>query len=136
MPLDNNTSAAAQRISDYILSAAADDDGILAISIMDIKGNILAAKSKQSFKETFGLASDGEKYGGILAIATLSLVNEVKNIFGEAQAIITIHDNCKLMLLPMPSYRLLIGLVLQRSVNAEDGHIANKIERLLAAARK
>ena len=142
MPLDNNTSESAQRISDYILSAAADDDddddddGILAISIMDIKGSILAAKSKQSFKETFGLASDGEKYGGILAIATLSLVNEVKNIFGEAQAIITIHDNCKLMLLPMPSYRLLIGLVLQRSVNAEDGHIANKIERLLAAARK
>ena len=45
---------------------------------MDIKGNILAAKSKESFKETFGLTSDGEKYGGILAIATLSLVNEVK----------------------------------------------------------
>jgi hypothetical protein len=102
MPLDNTT--AAQRISDNILSA---DDGILAISIMDIKGNILAAKSKQSFKETFGLTSDGEKYGGILAIATLSLVNELKNIVGDAQAIITIHDNCKLMLLPMPSYRLL-----------------------------
>ncbi len=131
MPLDNTTTAAAaQRISDNILSA---DDGILAISIMDIKGNILAAKSKESFKETFGLTSDGEKYGGILAIATLTLVNEVKNIFGEAQAIITIHDNCKLMLLPMPSYRLLVGLVLQRSVNAEDDHIANRIETLLAA---
>jgi hypothetical protein len=65
MPLDNTTTTtatAAQRISDYILSA---DDGILAISIMDIKGNILAAKSKQSFKEIFGLTSDGEKYGGI-----------------------------------------------------------------------
>jgi hypothetical protein len=134
MPLDNTaTTAAAQKISDHILSA---DDSILAISIMDIKGNILAAKSKQSFKETFGLTSDGEKYGGILAIATLTLVNEVKNIFGEAQAIITIHDNCKLMLLPMPSYRLLIGLVLQRSVNAEDSHIPNKIERLLATAHK
>ena len=46
MPLDNT--AAAQRILDTILSA---DDGILALSIMDIKGNILAAKSKQSFKE-------------------------------------------------------------------------------------
>ena len=53
MPLDNTT--AAQRISDNRLSA---DDGILAISIMDIKGNILAAKSRQSFKETFGLTSD------------------------------------------------------------------------------
>lgn len=128
MPLDNT--AVAQRISDNILST---DDGILAISIMDIKGNILAAKSKQSFKETFGLTIDGEKYGGILAIATLSLVNEVKDIFGEAQAIITIHDNCKLMLLPMPSYGLLVGLVLQRSVNAEDAHIASRIETLLAA---
>jgi hypothetical protein len=75
MPLDNT--AVAQRISDNMLSA---DDGILAISIMDIKGNILAARSKQSFKETFGLVLDGEKYDGILAIATLSLVNEVKDI--------------------------------------------------------
>jgi hypothetical protein len=45
---------------------------------MDRKRNILEAKSKQSFKETFGLVLDGEKYAGILAIATLSLVNEVK----------------------------------------------------------
>ena len=44
MPLDNTAAAAAQRISDNILST---DDGILAISIMDIKGNILAAKSKE-----------------------------------------------------------------------------------------
>jgi hypothetical protein len=128
MPLDNT--AVSKRISDNILST---DDGIVAISIMDIKGNILAAKSRQSFKETFGVTIDGEKYGGILAIATLSLVNEVKDIFGEAQAIITIHDNCKLMLLPMPSYGLLVGLVLQRSANAEDAHIANRIETLLAA---
>jgi hypothetical protein len=128
MPLDNT--AVAQRISDNILST---DNGILAISIMDIKGNILAAKSRQSFKETFGVTIDGEKYGGILAIANLSLVNEVKDIFGEAQAIITIHDNCKLMLLPMLSYGLLVGLVLQHSVNAEDAHIDNRIETLLAA---
>jgi hypothetical protein len=49
---------------------------------MDRKRNILEAKSKskQSFKETFGLVLDGEKYDGILAIATLSLVNEVKDI--------------------------------------------------------
>jgi predicted component of type VI protein secretion system len=60
---------------------------------MDTEGNILAAKSKQSFKETFGVNIDGEKYGGILSNATLSLVNEVKNTVGEAQAIIKIHNN-------------------------------------------
>jgi hypothetical protein len=37
------------------------------------------------------------------------------------------------MLLPMPSYGLFVGLELQRSVNEEDAHIANRIETLLAA---
>jgi hypothetical protein len=91
----------------------------MAISAMDIVANILAAKSKQSFKETFGANIDGEKYGGILAIATLSLVNEVKNILGEAQAKTSIHNNCKLILLPIPSYEILVGIVLHRSFNTD-----------------
>jgi hypothetical protein len=123
------TSSAAERISDEILST---NDEIPAISIMDMRGNILAAKSKESFKKAFGVTRYGDKYGGTLAVAALAVANEVKDVFGEAQAIITIHKNCKLMLLPVPSYEILLGLVLQRSVNAEDHNIANKIERLLA----
>jgi hypothetical protein len=123
------TSSAAERISDEILST---NDEIPAISIMDMRGNILAAKSKESFKKAFGVTRYGDKYGGTLAVAALAVANEVKDVFGEAQAIITIYKNCKLMLLPVPSYEILLGLVLQRSVNAEDHNIANKIERLLA----
>jgi hypothetical protein len=52
--------------------------------------------------------------------------------FGEAQAIITIHDDCKLTLLPIPSFDILVGLVVERSVNVEDDEIVNKIERLVA----
>src|SRR5215211_2541947 len=121
------TSSAAERIADDILST---NDEILAISIIDKKGNVLAGKSKESFNKAFRLNVDGDKYGATLAVGILSLVNEVKDTFGEAQAIITIHKNCKLMLLPVPSYEILVGLVLQRSVNAEDHTIANKIERL------
>jgi hypothetical protein len=118
------TSSAAERIANDILST---NDEILAISIIDKKGNILAAKSKESFKKAFRVTVDGDKYGATLAIGILSLVNEVKEFVGEAQAIITIHKNCKLMLLPIPSYQILVGLVLQRDYN-----IADKIERLLA----
>jgi hypothetical protein len=118
------TSSAAERVADDILSS---NDEILAISVMDKKGNILAAKSKESFKKAFKVAVDGDKYGATLAVGILSLVNEVKEVVGEAQAIITIHKNCKLMLLPIPSYQILVGLVLQR-----DYAITNKIERLLA----
>lgn len=126
MLLDN---PATQRISDNILSLY---DWIL-VSIMDMRGNILAAKSKQSLKDTFGVIRDGEESGGTLAFTILSLVNQVRDVFGDAQAIITIHKNCKLMLLPMPSYEILVGLVIHSSANAEDGQIAKNIEVSLQA---
>jgi hypothetical protein len=121
-------SNAAERIAYGILSA---NDEVLAISIMDTRGNILAAISKDSFKEAFKLTRDGDKYGGTLAVAALAVANEVKDIVGEAQVLITVYKDCKMMLLPIPSYEILVGFVLQRSVNAEDYDIANKIERLL-----
>ena len=122
------TAADAETLSDDILS---NNDDILAISIMDMRGNILAAKSKESFKQAFRATGEGDKYGGTLAVAALAVANETRNIFGASKAIITIHENCKLMLIPVPSYQLLVGLVLQRSVSTED-KIANKIERLMA----
>jgi hypothetical protein len=122
--------AAAQRVSDNILSLY---DWILAVSIMGMRGNILTANSKQSFKDTFGVTRDGEEYGGTLTFTILSLVNLVRDVFGDAQAIITIHKNCKLMLLPMPSYEILVGLVIHSSANAEDGQIAKNIEASLQA---
>jgi hypothetical protein len=124
-------SSIAQRIAYDILST---NDEILAISIMDMRGNSLAAKSKESFKEAFGVAREGDKYGGSLAVAALAVANELKDFAGEAQALITVYEKCKMMLLPMPSREILVGFVLQRSGNAEDYNIANKIEILLADA--
>ena len=124
-------SSAAKRISDDILSA---NQEILSISIMDMRGNILATKSKEYFRKVFGINLEGDKYGGTLAVAALAVANEVKDIVGEAQALITIYKDCKMMLLPIPSYEILVGFVLQRSVNAEGYNIANKIERLLVDA--
>ena len=122
-------SSNAERIVNDILST---NDEILAISIIDMKGNILAANSKASFKEAFGVTRDGDKYGGTLAVAALSLVNQLRNVVGEAKAIITIHKDCKMVLVPLPAYQILVGFVLQRSVNADDYIITNKIERLVA----
>ena len=127
----NITSSAAERISEDILST---NDEILSISIMDMRGNILATKSKESFRQVFGITVEGDKYGGTLAVAALAVANEVKDIVGEAQALITIYKDCKMMLLPIPSYEILVGFVLHRSVNGEGNNIANKIERLLVDA--
>jgi hypothetical protein len=36
------------------------------------------------------------------------------------------------MLVSIPSFNILVGLVVERSVNVEDDKIVNKIERLVA----
>jgi hypothetical protein len=128
------TSSAAERIVDEMLST---NDEILAISIIDEKGgNIIVSRSKKSFRKAFGVTEEASKYGGTLAIAALAVANEVKQVAGEAQALITVYKKCKMMLLPVPSYEILVGFVLDSSVNAEEFNIANKIERLLAVSHK
>jgi hypothetical protein len=52
----------AKAILDKVLSI---DTRIWAVSIIKSNGNILGAKSKPSFKETFGVIQDGEKYGEV-----------------------------------------------------------------------
>jgi hypothetical protein len=107
------------------------NDEILSTSIIDMKGNILAAKSREYFKETVGVTQNGEKYGVTLVAAALALIQLARNVIQEAKAVITIHENGKLMLLPLPSLQILVGLILQRSANAEDYNFANNIERLV-----
>ncbi len=107
----------AEQIAYDILST---NDEVLAISIMDTRGNILAAISKDSFKEAFRVTRNGDKYGGTLAVAALAVANELKDTFGEAQAIIATYKDCKMMLLPIPSHEILIGFVLERSAVPED----------------
>ncbi|MDQ3853875.1 MAG: hypothetical protein M3299_13700 [Thermoproteota archaeon] len=119
----------AKRIVDEILST---NDGILAVSIMDMKGNILAANSEY-LREALGVSVD-DKYDRTLVASALGLIHRARDIIEEAKAVITIHKDCKLMLLPIPSFQILVGIVLHRSVNATDYNIANKIEKLIADA--
>jgi hypothetical protein len=114
---------------------------IFAISIIkQNEGRTLAAKSTEYFKKAFGdVIAEGNGYGRTLAtaIATMSVVTELGDILGQPRAIITIHKRCKLMLIPMPSYDIVVGLVVDRSsdVNSYD-NIANKIQSLVSTTIK
>jgi hypothetical protein len=123
-------STAAERILDGILSTY--DGKILAVSIIDTKGNILCSKSTESFSKEFRKFKEGPRYGGTLAIASLSIANEVRAIAGEPKAITTTYERCKMMLIPIPAYEILIGFVLQRRVVLDEERIANYIEGLVA----
>ena len=120
----------AHRVSNNILSLY---DGIRFVSIMGLRGIILKARSNQPFKDTFRVIGDCKGYGGVLAFTILRLVNQITDVVGDAKAKITVHKNCNLMLLPMSSYEILIGLVIHSSVKPEDRQIAKNIEASLQA---
>ncbi len=108
----------AERMVEDILSRS---DDMLAISIKKVKGNIIAAKSKESFKGEFKVTQDRSKYDVPLAVEMLALANQARNIVGAAKAIITLHENCKLMLISVTLCHILAGVVLTASsVNIEN----------------
>jgi hypothetical protein len=132
------TSRVAERIADEILSS---QEEIFAISIIDESGRglagggnniVLASKAKESFRKAFGLFEGGARYGGTLGLAALGVASEVRGFAGRVKSIVTTYEKCKMMLLPMPSYDIVVGLVIESSVNAEDYNIGEEIERLLA----
>jgi hypothetical protein len=129
------SSGEAERISHDILSST---DEVLSVSVFDRTGNILHVESKESSKKRVDVFRWEEgRSGGTVAVATLSLVNEVKDAFGEPQAIVTMHENCNMMVLPMLSYDILLGVVLECSADANDNNmIANEIQRVVARTLK
>ena len=131
------SSSAAERIVDDILSS---NHEILSAGVIDRSGNIIANKSKESFGKRFeGVRSlEHNRYSGTLAVAALGVATEVKDAFGEPQAIITIYRGCKLMLIPMPSYDVLIGLALELSANIENNNstFVKEMEKLIARTLK
>jgi hypothetical protein len=68
--------------------------------------------------------------GRTLALAVLGVVNEVRDVFGQAEAVITVHRGCKLTLL-LP-YQMLVGLAIERGVKTDDDKVATYIEELLS----
>jgi hypothetical protein len=124
------TPAAAERIANEILSTY--DGKILSVSILDTKGNFLATKSTESFEKTFGKLQEGRKYGGTLAIASLSIANELRGVAGETKVITTTYEKCKMVMIPLLSYEILVGFVLKRRVVLDEERIANYIEGLVA----
>jgi hypothetical protein len=130
------SSGDAERIVDAILSS---NEEFLSVGVIDTRGNIIGNKSREPFRKRFevrSLEQNRYRYSGTLAVAALSIATEVKDSFGEPKAIITIYRDCKLMLLPMPSYEIIIGLALESSANAENPTFARQMERLVARILK
>ncbi len=126
------TSDVAERIADRILSSCGVE--IQAITIISTReANTLVFKAKGSFEKVVSEAfREGPKYFGPVVIAYLSIANEVREIFGRTKYIITMFDKYKTMLLPLPTYGIVVGVAFGHWVDADDSKLANNIEKLVA----
>lgn len=106
------------------------DDSIMGVSIMSKEGNILSSYGTDALAKKFELDRYDDTYG-LWASVILGLVERSSRVFGPVDAIITLHKGSILMLIPLRSRAIMVGLVLQRATNVE--YISSRIIELLEA---
>jgi hypothetical protein len=73
----------AKKISDDVISI---DEAILATSVMDMQGNILASQFKQTFRDKFEVTINDKRNSGTWAIVILGMCERFKHAFGSTEA--------------------------------------------------
>lgn len=106
------------------------DDSIMGVSIMSKEGNILSSYGTDALAKKFEVDRYDDTYG-MWASVILGLVERSSRVFGAVDAIITLHKGSILMLIPIRSRAIMVGLVLQRATNVE--YISSRIIELLEA---
>jgi hypothetical protein len=97
---------------------------------MSKEGNILSSYGTDALAKKFEIDRYDDTYG-LWATIILGLVERSSRVFGPVDAIITLHKGSILMLIPIKSRAIMVGLVLQRATNVE--YISSKIIDLLDA---
>jgi hypothetical protein len=106
------------------------DDSIMGVSIMSKEGNVLSSYGTDALAKKFEVDRYDDTYG-LWASVILGLVERSSRVFGPVDAIITLHKGSILMLIPLRSRAIMVGLVLQRATNVE--YISSRIRELLEA---
>jgi hypothetical protein len=106
------------------------DDSIMGVSIMSKEGKILSSYGTDALAKKFEVGRYDDTYG-LWASIILGLAERSSRVFGPVDAIITLHRGSILMLIPIKSREIMVGLVLQRATNVE--YISSRIIELLEA---
>jgi len=93
-----------------------------------------ATRSLSNGTDALAKKFEGGRYDdtyGLWASIILGLAERSSRVFGPVDAIITLHKGSILMLIPIKSREIMVGLVLQRATNVE--YISSRIIELLEA---
>lgn len=96
------------------------DDSILSLTIADKAGNLLAHSYGSEYQEKF-MESAGTLRSKAGAIAALSMGMETQadSVFGATEAIVKLHTNAKLIVIPFPSKNYFLTLLAKRHTDTD-----------------
>lgn len=106
------------------------DEGVLSVSLVNFKGQIVASKSKYHIDNVF--ISDngyGEADCGVWVRAAYAMVEQYAKSFGKVHTFVTCHENLKVIVIPYACMNSLIVLVTLASASVE--HLTPKVGVLL-----
>lgn len=113
-------------ISQHILLL---DDNILGVSIFSKNFNVIESATKPSFAKRFELSRQTEDSSPAYAAAVFGMTKMVETAFGGVEKITVDYERAKLMLLSVKDEKGFVGMVLNKSVNAE--YLAAKVLTML-----
>jgi hypothetical protein len=95
--------------------------GILSLTISDSNGNTLATSFTSEYERNFlDSAKSLRSRAGLFSATMLGMEEEVGKIFGPTEAVVRIHENGKLIIIPFPSKKGLITFLTKREVVADE----------------
>lgn len=91
------------------------DDSILSLTIADKEGALLAHSYGSEYQEKF-MKSAGtlRSKAGAFAVLSMGMETQADNVFGATEAIVKLHTNAKLIVIPFQSKNYFLTLLAKR----------------------
>ncbi len=103
--------------------------------ISDQNGDVLAHSYGPDYEQKYlKKASESRKKGGLLAALMMGMESQADPVFGETQALIRVHSDAKLIVIPFPSRKLVVTLLTRRA--AAPDYIIDQVKNLIKSWEK
>ena len=96
------------------------DHSILSLTVANKDGDLIAHSYGSEYQERFlEKASEIRKKAGTFGALFMGMESQANHVFGETQAVVRLHSNAKLIVIPFPSRKYLLTLLTKREADSE-----------------
>ena len=96
------------------------DQSILSLTVANKNGDLIVHSYGSEYQEEFmDKAAEIRKKAGVFAAVFMGMQAQVDQVFGETQALVRLHSNAKMIVIPFPSKKYVLTLLTKREADSE-----------------